>query len=417
MNCGIQSKSRAANSALMPPSFTAINKKIDNKRLANATKKIQPPMLDNWFEDKLRDRKNKGTFRQLRLADGKFDFASNDYLGLALSQDIHLAVLEELKKQPGPINGSTGSRLLAGNSALAERVEEFLSIIFQSKKTLLFNSGYAANMAVLSCIPQAGDSVFYDELVHACMHDGMRLSKASRISFLHNNLNDLEDKIRRTTGRKFIAVESLYSMDGDECPLHELTVLAEKYDASIILDEAHSTGSYGKNGGGLALEKGVANRIPIRIYTFGKAIGAHGACVSGSQALTEYLINYARPFIYSTAPAPHNIITIQKAFEYLAANMYLQEKLQHNIQYFRSITDHTIKKIESSSAIQSILVSGNQRVMELSNYLLQSGFDCRGIRSPTVKAGTERIRICLHSFNSLNEISELVNHIKEYAKE
>lgn len=371
--------------------------------------------LEDWLEQKLSDRKERGNYRELTISKNKIDFVSNDYLGLARSAEIHQGVLKELSTLPTPFNGATGSRLLAGNSELAEEVENFLSEIFESEDALLFNSGYAANMAVLSCIPQEGDIIFYDELVHACMHDGMRLSKASRVKFNHNDLNDLETKLIASSGKKFIAVESLYSMDGNFCPLQELVTMAERFDATLILDEAHSTGSFGKNGSGLAIEKGVAEKIPIRIYTFGKAIGAHGACVAGSLTLRNYLINFARPFIYSTAMSPHSLLVIKYAFQFLQKNIHLQKALQDRISYFLIRSKKlSYQKIESTSAIQSVMLPGNKEVMALASYLDSVGIDCKGIRSPTVKAGTERLRICLHSFNTETEINTLVEALSEF---
>ncbi|MFM7430985.1 MAG: aminotransferase class I/II-fold pyridoxal phosphate-dependent enzyme [Flammeovirgaceae bacterium] len=371
--------------------------------------------LENWLEQKLSDRKEKGNYRELTISKNKIDFVSNDYLGLARSAEIHQRVLKELNTLPAPFNGATGSRLLAGNSELAEETEYFLSRIFESDTTLLFNSGYAANTAVLSCIPQEGDTIFYDELVHACMHDGMRLSKASRVKFNHNDLQDLETKLNCSSGKKFVAVESLYSMDGNYCPLQELVILAERFDAAIILDEAHSTGSFGKNGSGLAIEKGVAEKIPIRIYTFGKAMGAHGACVVGSHTLRNYLINFARPFIYSTAMPPHSLLAIKHAFQFLQNNIHLQKALQERINYFLIRSKKlSYQKIESTSAIQSVMLPGNKEVMTLACCLDSVGIDCKGIRSPTVKAGTERLRICLHSFNTETEINTLVEALSEF---
>lgn len=371
--------------------------------------------LQGWLQHQLDTRNEKGGLRELQHANLKIDFVSNDYLGLARSAEIHQAVIKDLQELAPPYNGATGSRLLAGNSALAEEVEAFLSKIFQSESTLLFSSGYAANQAVLSCIPQAGDTILYDELVHACMHDGMRLSKATRISFAHNNLTQLEEKLKSATGRKFIAVESLYSMDGNFCPLLELTTLSEKYNATIILDEAHSTGSYGKNGSGLAIDQQVADKIAIRIYTFGKAIGAHGACVAGSATLRNYLINFARPFIYSTAMPPHSLLAIKHAFLFIQNNSQLQSILQQRIQSYLQKSDSLqFEKIESQSTIQSILIPGNQAVMQLTKLLFAQGIDCKGIRSPTVKTGTERLRVCLHTFNAEAEIDSLVSTINSF---
>ncbi len=236
------------------------------------------------------------------------------------------------------------------------------------------------------------------------------MSLASRFNFKHNDLKDLEEKIKRSKGNIFIAVESIYSMDGDECPLEELTELTEKYNATLILDEAHSTGSHGENGSGLAVQKKLEDKIAVRVYTFGKAMGVHGACVAGDKTLINYLINFARPFIYTTAMPPHSLISIRCAFDFLQQNIDRQKMLQTNIKLFLDGIEKTrLNRVNSRSAIQNVIVPGNSEVKKLATFLQENGFDCRPILSPTVKEGSERIRICLHSFNSDEEISKL-NH-------
>ena len=370
--------------------------------------------LQNRMKNALLEKEKEGSLRQLTVSQNKIDFVSNDYLGLARSAALHQNIEERYHQLPFSKNGSTGSRLLAGNSALAEEVESYLAKIFKAEQAVIFNSGYAANQAALSCIPQKGDTILYDELVHACMHDGMKLSRAERKSFKHNNLQDLEDQLRETDGKKFIAIESIYSMDGNQAPLTEIVNLAEQFDASIILDEAHSTGAYGKNGAGLAVSLGLGSKIDARIYTFGKAMGVHGACIAGSSTLANYLVNFARPFIFSTALSPHSLVSIQCAFGFLQNQLYLQESLQQNIQFFlQNYQQNNLpNKIESQSAIQSVLINGNKQVMALAEQLQQNGMDCRGIRFPSIKKGSERIRICLHAYNTETEIKKLINTMK-----
>lgn len=361
----------------------------------------------------LNKKKENNSFRQLKTVDGLIDFSSNDYLGLANSKELFELVHREATKIKPPLNGATGSRLLSGNSELAENLELKLASIFKAPKALLFNSGYTANLAVLSSLPQRGDTIIYDELAHACIKDGARLSLASRFSFRHNDLNDLEEKIKRAKGKIFVAVESIYSMDGDECPLKELVSLSEKYNAAIILDEAHSTGSYGPAGSGIAVEQKLEDKITARVYTFGKAMGVHGACVAGDEALINYLINFARPFIYTTAMSPHSLISIQSAFDFLHQNIGRQKTLQSKILSFLSgIEKMNLRRIHSKSAIQNVIVPGNTEVKKLADNLQELKFDCRPILSPTVKEGTERIRICLHSFNSDEEINALTFALK-----
>jgi 8-amino-7-oxononanoate synthase len=370
--------------------------------------------LNKFLFTKLEKRKQLNSFRALPKESTCIDFCSNDYLGLARSESLYNLIHETLAKLPHR-NGATGSRLISGNSNYTEVLEHKLSGIFKSKSCLLFNSGYTANLAVLSSIPQKDDTIFYDELAHACIKDGARLSLATRHPFKHNDLNDLEAKLKRAKGNIFIAVESIYSMDGDECPLEELCSLAESYYASIILDEAHSTGLFTPSGSGLAVHKKVHSKIPIRIFTFGKAMGVHGACVAGSTELTQYLINFARPFIYTTAMPIHSLTSIACALDFIQNNPQLQHTLTNNIQFYQSCINSipNTNQTQSNSAIQTILITGNTRVKEVANALQEKGFDTKAILPPTVKENSERIRICLHSFNSNSEIDGLLQTLRE----
>jgi 8-amino-7-oxononanoate synthase len=370
--------------------------------------------LDNFLTDKLNRRKQEGLYRKLTTHNGLIDFCSNDYLGLACSRELFDNIHQKMSGLPDKLNGATGSRLLSGNSILYEEVEELLARIFKSQSVLLFNSGYIANQAVLSSIPQRGDIIFYDELAHACIKDGARLSLATRHSFAHNDLEDLEQKIKRSKANKiFIAVESIYSMDGDECPLRDLVTLAEAYEAIIILDEAHSTGVLGVHGSGLSIDAGLSDKIQIRIYTFGKALGTHGACVAGTTDLTNYLINFARPFIYTTALPPHSLISIKNAFEFLEKHPELQSQLKLKIETFIKYASFP-NRTDSRTAIQTVLIPGNQQVKAAALSLQQKGFDVRPIVSPTVPKGSERLRICLHSFNTDEEVKDLTKELQTH---
>ena len=369
--------------------------------------------LHQFINQKLQKRKEENSFRKLTHRSRLVDFTSNDYLGLARSEEL-FNLIKKKAEGLSHRNGATGSRLLSGNDQYTEEVEQNLASIFNAESALIFNSGYAANQAVLSSIPQKGDTILYDELAHACIRDGSRLSLASRFPFLHNNLNDLEDRLKRAQGNIFIAVESIYSMDGDQCPLKELIALADKYDATIILDEAHSTGVVGKNGAGLSVSQELEKKIPIRVYTFGKAMGVHGACVAGSKILIDYLINFARPFIFTTAPAPHSICSIDCSFEYLANHLKLQQDLRDRINHFNDESDKlNLQKLSSNTQIQGIVIPGNERIKKVAEELQSIGFDLRPILSPTVAKGSERLRICLHTFNSPEEITQLIQQLSK----
>jgi 8-amino-7-oxononanoate synthase len=372
--------------------------------------------LETILTTKLEQREESGLKRTLKSGnENLIDFASNDYLGLARSADLSQMIEEQVHRLKLK-NGSTGSRLLTGNSAYQEEVESLLANIFKAQSALIFNSGYTANLAVLSAIPSKDDTIIYDELAHACIKDGARLSLAKRFNFRHNDLDDLEAKIKKALGKIFIAIESIYSMDGDECPLTEIVALAEKYNAVIILDEAHSTGIKGDNGSGLAVKNALEHKVDIRIHTFGKAMGIHGACVVGSENLTEYLINFARPFIYTTALTPHSIASIHCAFEFLAKNIRLQEKLTDNIQSFLAHCESIRNRTASKSAIQTFVVPGNDKVKEVANRIQSHGFDVRPILSPTVPVQSERLRICLHAYNSASEIKNFCDLLQTISK-
>jgi 8-amino-7-oxononanoate synthase len=351
-------------------------------------------------------------YRSLKSDSTLIDFCSNDYLGLARSEALSDLIDEKLKSLPVR-NGAAGSRLLSGNADYTEEVEKKISQIFKAETALIFNSGYSANLAVLSAIPQKNDTILYDELAHACIKDGARLSLAKRFSFRHNDLADLERKIKHAQGKIFIAVESVYSMDGDQCPLEPLTKLARQYNASIILDEAHSTGSYGTSGSGLATTLGLENEIDIRIYTFGKAMGIHGACVAGSKSLRDFLVNFGRPFIYTTALPPHAIASIDCAFSHLAENISLQHLLQEKVNLFVKHLASTIKRTQSTSSIQTAIVSGNENAKNAAAKFQQAGFDVRPILSPTVPKDSERLRITIHVYNTEQEIIDLSKELNK----
>lgn len=348
------------------------------------------------------------------------DFLSNDYLGLArseaLRQNIETTFLQ--LNEAIKINGSTGSRLLSGNHKYAEELEHSLAKIFMAEAALIFNSGYNANLSILSCVPTKADTIIHDELIHASLIDGARLSFAKRRSFRHNDLNDLEKKLRSAQGQKFVVVESIYSMDGDACPLQELVVLCEQHGAYIIVDEAHSTGLWGNDGNGLACESNLQEKIFARIYTFGKGMGVHGACICGSQLLKDYLINFARPFIYTTAMPLHSFVSIACAFEYIQSNGQPRKSLFENISIFKQGFLANNKSsipllLPSNSAIQIISTSGNEHAKNVAEQMRANNFEVRAILAPTVKSGQERLRICLHAYNTKKEIDDFMINLTE----
>lgn len=358
----------------------------------------------DYLSEKLDERVKSGNIRQLSSNVAGVDFVSNDYLGLAQNRELADLIGKRIGQEQVP-NGGTGSRLLSGNYSQYTETEGMLAKLFDSEATLIFNSGYAANQALVSAVAERGDTIIYDQLSHVCLKEGAWLSKAATTSFEHNDLESLERKLTLATGKKFVLTESIFSMDGDVAPLREIVDLCEKHQAYLIVDEAHSTGVLGPAGSGMLVEQGLHHRVFARVYTFGKGMGVHGACVAGPQLLIDYLINFGRPFIYTTSLPPHSIISIQESFKYLAANPHLQENLQAKIALFRSLWHKSL----SHTAVQPVMIGSSDGARRISAQLQHQGFDVRPILSPTVKKGTERLRISLHVHNSDEEIYALIN--------
>lgn len=362
---------------------------------------------------KLQDRKESNSLRTLKNTEGLVDFFSNDYLGLAHNEELISQIDDAFETLNPKSIGSTGSRLLSGNSTLAEDVEMWLAHYLKADSGLLFNSGYNANIAVLQSIPQRGDTILYDELIHASLKEGARLSFADRYSFRHNDLQHLEERILKSKGEVYVVVESVYSMDGDSCPLVEMIALCEQHGAHLILDEAHSTGIMEEAGKGMAVALGVEEKVFLRVHTFGKGMGCHGAIVLGDQVIHDYLVNFALSFIYTTALPPHSLLSIRAAFLYLSAHPELIADLTAKLALFEQLLDTHVDCIPSQSPIRAIKVAGNERVKQVAECLQEKGFDVRPILSPTVKKGEERLRICLHVFNTEEEIKVLCATIND----
>ena len=369
--------------------------------------------------EQLTERRQNGLIRSLNVMDKLADFCSNDYLGLAKNQflaDKIEADFNQLKSSLTSINGSTGSRLISGQSIQVEQFEKKCADFHQAEASLLFSSGYDANVGLISSIAQKNQVVFCDQLLHASLIDGLRLSKAERKIFAHNDLADLENLLREYPFEtpKWIVVESVYSMDGDMAPLRELVHLKNKYNAEIILDEAHAGGIYGPNGNGLAVEMGIEKEIFARVITFGKAWGNAGAVVLGSQTLIDFLINFARPFIYSTAPSPHHISSLSTTLASLETQFDLRKKLKENIEFFvqHSKSNHWGP---SKTAIQTFFISGNQIVKKKASELQKAGFAVKAIVYPTVPKGEERIRITLNSLTKKEAILALIKTMETHA--
>ncbi len=342
----------------------------------------------------LEERIEQGNFRKLEHFDSFLDFFSNDYLGLARipftpTQQLHFG-------------GS--SRLIAGTNKCNLSLEQYLADLFQTESALLFNSGYDANIGVLGTLPQKGDVVLFDSLCHASIREGNKLNYAQKIKFKHNDPQHLEQLLKKYQGQPiFVVVESLYSMDGDFAPLDEVEKLCQQYNAQLIIDEAHRAGCFDL--------KIPSNDSSIRIITFGKAFGAHGACVLSPKMIKDYLINFCKPFIYTTALPDYSIQHIQQNITHQSITNARKE-LFDNIQYFQEKFSSSFQlSSDALSPIQSIIIHDRNQLKTIEKRLHREKIGVKAIFHPTVPMNQERLRISIHSFNTKKEINLLLDTI------
>ncbi|KAL5092248.1 hypothetical protein Trisim1_002134 [Trichoderma cf. simile WF8] len=418
-----------------------------------------PPNLDNTLAAILSSRLTQGRLRRLTIPSStSVDFSSNSYLSLSSNPAVKAAYvsfilphLQSSSPEAGFGLGSGGSRLLDGNSAFTEDLERRISEFHGADAGLLFNSGFEANTGLFACVPQKGDVIVYDELIHASVHDGMKLSRAQRIAFAHNKVYDdaatssasskypsldsllksLAEDTQVSSGKKniFIAVEGVYSMDGDLAPLQEIVECVEKRlpqgNGYVIVDEAHSTGIFGKQGRGLVCQLGLEDRIWARVHTFGKAMGCSGAIVLCSSTTRSYLINYARSFIYTTAMAFPSLASIRTTYDFLAQGHAdsLVQNLQSLIHHMHTLLTQLIERhgpspelfrINPEAPQSPILPLLTNRARNLAQYCQERGFTVRPIVAPTVPAGQDRVRVCLHAGNTVEEVEGLCRAVGEW---
>ena len=325
------------------------------------------------------------------------DFTSNDYLGLAGSPRLRAALVAALER--GVPVGAGGSRLLRGNHPEHEALEAEAAAFFGSERMLYFGSGYAANAALFATLPQRGDIVVHDALVHASAHAGMAAGRAEAVAVPHNDVGAFDNAIRTWRkaggmGHPWIAVESLYSMDGDKAPLPVLAELADRHEGFLVVDEAHATGVQGPDGRGLAADIEGRDNVVV-LHTCGKALGTSGALIGGSRMLCDFLVNRARPFIYATAPSPLMAAAVRAALRVLAEEPERREKLHHLVRFAHAALAERLGIAGSASHIVPIIVGDNRRAVRIAERMQGAGFDIRAIRPPTVPAGTARLRIAL----------------------
>jgi 8-amino-7-oxononanoate synthase len=371
---------------------------------------------------KIEDRKQNSTLRELPLPNNLVDFASNDYIGFSKSGSIFNDTHQFLEARKIKGNGATGSRLISGNHTLYDETEKYIAQFHQSEMALLFNSGYDANVGFFSSVPQRNDVILYDELCHASIRDGIQLSNAKSYKFKHNDFEDLEKFILRFTDQDatvtiYIVTESVFSMDGD-CPnMEDLVAVSEKYNCYLVVDEAHALGVFSEKGEGLIQHLQLHNKIFARIMTFGKGLGCHGAVILGSAELKLYLVNFARSFIYTTGLSPHSVATILIGYHHLENDKESIELLRENIIFFNQVKKMLYLNplfVRSKSAIQSVIIPGNEKVKGIAIALQQNGFDVKAILSPTVPEGQERLRFCIHSYNSKEEMTKVLTLLSDF---
>ncbi|WP_440120603.1 aminotransferase class I/II-fold pyridoxal phosphate-dependent enzyme [Tenacibaculum sp. Ill] len=367
------------------------------------------------LQQKISQRVAQNSLRKLGKENSLIDFSSNDYLGFAKSEVIFNKTHQFLVDNNSKVNGATGSRLLSGNHKLYTEVEKQLAKLHNSETALVFNSGYDANIGFFASVPQRGDIILYDEFIHASIRDGIQLSNAKSFKFKHNDLTHLEELLKRIHQNDlevYVITESVFSMDGDSPDLVTISQITNKHtNVHLVIDEAHALGVFGF---GLIQKLQLENAVFATIITFGKGLGCHGAAILGSEQLQQYLVNFARSFIYTTGLSPHALATIKIAYDELSISNS-KEQLQQNIQHFISESNRLqLNFIESSSAIHCCIISGNERVKNIALQLQQNAFDVKPILSPTVPLNQERLRFCLHAYNSKEEITDVLEKLATF---
>jgi 8-amino-7-oxononanoate synthase len=385
--------------------------------MANTPLRKSVSELSRRIDGELAALASQGQLRKLGDVKG-VNLCSNDYLGLSTDPRLREAVASALAS--GVPVASTGSRLLSGNAEIWEQLESELTQFMGAEAVLYFNSGYSANVGVLSALIQPGDVVFSDAANHASIIDGLRLASARKVIYPHVDMDSLERELRRSdsgSAQKFIVTESIFSMDGDRAPISDLVMLAERYGAELIVDEAHATGVIGPQGRGLVAASGLADRVIATIHPCGKALAGMGCFVCCSEKLKQYLINRARTFIFSTALPPYMAAQMRAAIRIVASADRERDDLVALSAFLRKQLRETGFDIgRGDTQIIPVFLGENDRAVRISGLLNDAGFGVRPIRPPSVPAGTSRLRISLNtklSTDLLARFSDVLVSIRE----
>ena len=383
----------------------------------------------DFIATELAEIKRQGLYRQLRQVDGEqgpsilldgrevLNFTSNNYLGLANHPALQTAAIEALERYGC---GSGASRLISGNMTLHLELEESIAKLKGTESALVFNSGFQANVGILSTLVGEGDVVFSDALNHASIIDGCRLSRAKVVVYPHCNLTHLEAALRKAPqkARKLIVTETVFSMDGDIAPMGEIVDLAERHGAMIMVDEAHATGVFGPNGAGVLAEMGLKERVLVQMGTLGKALGGFGAYVAGNRNLRELLINGCRSFIFTTALPPVMMAMAITAIDLLEKEPERRFTLWRNSQHLKNeLKDLGFSLGKSSSQILPLMIGDAQDCMSFSECLLAKGVYAQGIRPPTVQPGSARLRITPMATHTDEHLKQAIQAFKEVKEE
>ncbi|MCL5674817.1 MAG: 8-amino-7-oxononanoate synthase [Candidatus Omnitrophica bacterium] len=381
-----------------------------------------------WIKSFLHEREKTGSLRVLQPADKKengyvyigekkyLDFSSNDYLGLSTHPDMKKASIEAIKTFGTSVSGS---RLLSGDFLIHHYLEEKIADFKNKESGLVFNSGYQANVGIIGSLPGKMDVIFCDKIAHASIIDGTRLSPAKTCRFLHNDMDHLEILLKKERNKfrnALVITETVFSMDGDVCPLKELVQLKNRYNCTLMVDEAHATGIFGRNGAGIVEKENLSENVDIIMGTFSKALGSFGAYIACSKKVKDYLVNVCRSFIYSTALPPSIVCANVMALEIVKKEPDRRKILLENAEYFRRTLKQKGFNVKGSTQIVPWIIGDSKKTVEAGRILQEEGYRVFPIRHPTVPKGQERLRFSLNYYHDKTILKKLCNDMSKHFK-